>query len=61
MCLIKKGKEILDEIHLGYCGNHAVSRTLVGKAFRNGFYWPTVDGSYHLSQTVNFVQENDHQ
>jgi hypothetical protein len=20
-----------------------------------------VDGSYHLSQTVNFVQENDHQ
>ena len=27
----EKGKEILDEIHLGYCGNHAASRTLVDK------------------------------
>ena len=38
---IDKGKEILDEIHLGCCGNHAASRTLVGKAFRIRFYWPT--------------------
>jgi hypothetical protein len=37
----EKGKEILDEIHSGYCGNHAASRTLVGKAFRTRFYWPT--------------------
>ena len=36
-----KGKEILDKIHSGCCGNHAASRTLVGKAFRTGFYWPT--------------------
>jgi hypothetical protein len=36
----KKGKEILDEIHLDYCGNHATSRTLVGKAFYTRFYWP---------------------
>ena len=36
-----EGKEILDEIHSGCCGNHATSRTLVGKAFRSGFYWPT--------------------
>jgi hypothetical protein len=34
-------KDILGEIHLGCCGNHATSRTLVGKAFRSGFYWPT--------------------
>jgi hypothetical protein len=32
--------KILEEIHAGTCGNHAVSRTLVGKAFRAGFYWP---------------------
>jgi hypothetical protein len=38
----KKGKEILDEIHLGCNGNHATSRTLVGKAFRTRFHWPTV-------------------
>ena len=37
----EEGKEILDEIHLGCCGNHAASRTLVGKVFRTGFYWPT--------------------
>ena len=33
-----EGKEILGEIHLGCCGNHAASRTLVSKAFRTGFY-----------------------
>jgi predicted choloylglycine hydrolase len=37
----EKDKEILDEIHSGCCGNHAASRTLVGKAFRTRFYWPT--------------------
>jgi hypothetical protein len=37
----KEGKEILDEIHLGCYGNHTASRTLVGKTFRTGFYWPT--------------------
>jgi hypothetical protein len=37
----EEGKEILDEIHSGCCGNHVASRTLVGKTFRAGFYWPT--------------------
>jgi hypothetical protein len=37
----EEGKEILDEIHSGCCSNHATSRTLVGKTFRTGFYWPT--------------------
>jgi hypothetical protein len=35
------GKQLLDEIHAGQCGVHAAFRTLVGKAFRSGFYWPT--------------------
>jgi hypothetical protein len=34
-------KQLLDEIHAGQCGLHAASRTLVGKVFRSGFYWPT--------------------
>ena len=34
----EEGKEILDEIHSGCCGNHAALRTLVGKAFCTGFY-----------------------
>jgi hypothetical protein len=33
--------KILDEIHAGTCGNHATLRTLVGKAFRASFYWPS--------------------
>ena len=31
----------LGEIHSGICGNHTGASTLVGKAFRSGFYWPT--------------------
>jgi len=27
------GIKLLDDIHAGSCGNHASSRTLVGKAF----------------------------
>jgi hypothetical protein len=33
-------RQLLDEIHAGQCGIHATSRTLVGKVFRSGFYWP---------------------
>jgi hypothetical protein len=32
---------LLTEIHGGGCGSHSSSRTLVSKAFRHGFYWPT--------------------
>jgi hypothetical protein len=38
----KDGYNIVHEIHDGSCGNHAASKTLVGKAYRAGFYWPTV-------------------
>jgi ribonuclease HI len=34
----EEGKDILEEIHKGVCGNHASSRTLVSKAFRRAFY-----------------------
>jgi ribonuclease HI len=37
----EEGCDLLAEIHGGECGNHSSSRTLVGKAFRHGFYWPT--------------------
>ena len=38
---IKQGKRLLSDIHGGICGHHATPRTLVGNAFRQGFYWPT--------------------
>ena len=42
-CVSKEeGEKILKEIHAGTCGNHVASTTLVGKAFRAGFYWPLV-------------------
>jgi hypothetical protein len=37
----EKEKEIQEEIHSSCYGNHAASRTLVGKTFCTGFYWPT--------------------
>ena len=37
----EEGRQILVEIHSGYCGNHAASKTLIGKAFRSGYYWHT--------------------
>ena len=36
-----EGKQLLKETHEGSCGSHNGSRALVGKAFRQGFYWPT--------------------
>jgi hypothetical protein len=41
-CIVRdQGRELLQEIHVGTCGHHAGPTTLVGKAFRQGFYWPT--------------------
>jgi hypothetical protein len=31
---------ILQDIHSGVCGSHAGARTLVGKAYKQEFYWP---------------------
>jgi hypothetical protein len=43
LCIpIPQGRELLRDIHVGVCGHHAAPRTLVGNAFRQGFYWPTV-------------------
>jgi transposase InsO family protein len=38
---IPHGRELTRDIHAGVCGHHAAPRTLVGNAFRQGFYWPT--------------------
>lgn len=38
---VSEGKSLLEDIHAGICGHHATPRTIVGNAFRQGFYWPT--------------------
>jgi hypothetical protein len=35
-----EGHELMKEIHAGLCGAHIGSRPLLGKVFRQGFYWP---------------------
>jgi hypothetical protein len=51
-CVTKEdGYNILREIHEGVCGNHATSRTLVGKPYKAGFWWPTA-----VSDAENLVR-----
>jgi hypothetical protein len=51
-CITKEdGYGILREIDEGVCGNHAVLRTLVGKAYRASFWWPTA-----VSDAKDFVR-----
>jgi ribonuclease HI len=39
-CLSRtEGMELMKEIHAGLCGSHIGSRPLLGKVFRQGFYW----------------------
>jgi hypothetical protein len=58
------GKQLLDEIHAGQCGIHAASRTLVGKVFRSGFYWPTAksDASklVQRSEACQYLSKQQH-
>jgi hypothetical protein len=40
-CLSRaEGHELMKEIHTCLCGVHIGSRPLLGKVFRQGFYWP---------------------
>jgi hypothetical protein len=47
----EQGRNLLNDLHSGGCGHHAAPRTLVGNAFRQGFYWPTV-----VSDVVKLVR-----
>nr|ABA97835.1 retrotransposon protein, putative, Ty3-gypsy subclass [Oryza sativa Japonica Group] len=38
---LEEGRQLLKDIHSGICGNHAATRTIGGKAYRQGFFWPT--------------------
>jgi hypothetical protein len=36
-----EGRQLLAEVYGGTCGHHATPCFLVGKVFRQEFYWPT--------------------
>jgi hypothetical protein len=35
------GIQLLWDIHSGVCRSHSAWCSIIGKAFRHGFYWPT--------------------
>lgn len=52
-CLSRtEGIELMKEIHAGLCGSHIGSRPLLGKVFRQGFYW-----SKAASDAADLVQK----
>jgi hypothetical protein len=57
-------RDILREIHEGVCGNHAASRTLVGKAYKADFWWPTavtdVEDLVRRCQNCQFFGKQTH-
>jgi hypothetical protein len=54
---IPQGRELFRDIHVGVCSHHAAPRSLVGNAFRWGFYWPTaVAGASEIVRTCEGCQ-----
>jgi hypothetical protein len=52
-CLSRtEGIKLMKEIHAGLCGSHIGSGPLLGKVFRQGFYWPKA-----ASDAVDLVQK----
>jgi hypothetical protein len=37
----EEGIQLLQDIHSGVCGSHLSWHSIIGKAFKHGFYWPT--------------------
>jgi hypothetical protein len=37
----EEGIQLLQDIHGGVCGSHSSWHSIIGKAIRHGFYWPT--------------------
>jgi hypothetical protein len=66
MCCIlpDEGCIILQDIHSGIYDNHAGAHTLVGKAYRQGFYWPTtisdIDSLIRCCEGCQFFAHQKH-
>jgi hypothetical protein len=52
-CLYRaEGQELMKEIHSGICRSHIGSRPILGKVFRQRFYWPKA-----ASEAADLVQK----
>jgi transposase InsO family protein len=58
------GCAILQDSHIGICGSHTCARSLVGKAYSQGFFWPTVvsnaDSFVHQCEGCQFFTRQKH-
>jgi hypothetical protein len=61
---LDEGCTILQDIHMGICGSQTGARSLVGKAYRQGFFWPTVvsdiDSLVHRCEGCRFFTHQKH-
>jgi hypothetical protein len=59
-----EGCAILQNIHIGICGSHVGARSLMGKPYRQGFFWPTVvfdtDSLVHRCEGFQFFTRQKH-
>jgi hypothetical protein len=59
-----EGCSILQDIHARICGSHMGARSLMGKAYRKGFFWPTVvsdaDSLVHRCEGCQFFARQKH-
>jgi hypothetical protein len=59
-----EGCAILQDIHVGICGNHMGVRSLMGKAYRQGFFWSTAvsdaDSLVHQCEGCQFFARQKH-
>jgi hypothetical protein len=42
-----ESQTLLIELHVGFCGGHYATRTIMHKILRAGYYWPTLYADIH--------------
>jgi hypothetical protein len=61
---LDEGCAILQDINAGICGSHMGARSLMGKAYRQGFFWPTAmsdaDSLVHRCEGCQFFSRQKH-
>jgi hypothetical protein len=60
----EEGCVILQDIHTGVCGSHAGAKSLLGKTYWSGFFWPTTvsdaDSIVHRCEGCQFFARQKH-
>jgi hypothetical protein len=61
---LEEGQIIMLDVHVGVYGSHAGAKSLVGKTYRQGFFWPTavfdVDSIVRRCEGCQFFAHQKH-